>query len=75
MIPHAYDYLFLWYGDRHYSHQPNSKQLPLLFTLNEVDPPHPERLEAWMTRQSTIGKINKQVKFGGVEVQRRIRLQ
>lgn len=73
VIPHAYDYLFLWYGPKKYYKEPNKDLLPLLFTLNEVDPPHPERLQAWMDRQSGIGEVKKQQKFGGVEVQRRDR--
>jgi 4-amino-4-deoxy-L-arabinose transferase-like glycosyltransferase len=73
VIPHSYKYLFLWYGQQKYSRQPNEDLKPLLFTLNEVDPPHPERLQAWMDRQSGIGEVKKQEKFGGVEVQRRTR--
>jgi 4-amino-4-deoxy-L-arabinose transferase-like glycosyltransferase len=75
VIPYAYDYLLLWYGPKKYSRLPNKAQEPLLFTINEVDPPHPERLQAWMDRQSGIAEVKKQEKFGGVEVQRRIRLQ
>jgi len=75
VIPHAYDYLFLWYGQKKYTRQPSENQVPLLFTLNEVDPPHPERLQAWLDRQSGIGEVKKQQKFGGIEVQRRLRLQ
>lgn len=75
VIPYAYDYLFLWYGPKKYNRESNKELVPLLFTVNEVDPPHPERLQAWMDRQSGIGEINKQEKFGGIEVQRRVRLQ
>ncbi|MBU1200781.1 glycosyltransferase family 39 protein [Patescibacteria group bacterium] len=75
VIPHAYDYLFLWYGPKKYDRQPSKELVPLLITLSEVDPPHPERLQAWMDRQSGIGEINKQENFGGIEVHRRLRLQ
>jgi hypothetical protein len=75
VIPYAYDYLFLWYGEKKYNRQPNKEPTPLLFTVNEVDVPHPERLQAWIDRQSGIGEVKKQQKFGGVEAQRRIRLQ
>ena len=78
VIPHAYDYLFLWQetlrcgGSR--CGQELSEKVPLLYTLYEVDPPHPERLEAWLKRQATIGKIIDGEKFGGITVQRRQRL-
>ena len=75
IIPYSYDYLFLWYGSKKYSYLPTDKQLPLLFTINEVDPPHPGRLQVWSDRQSHIGEVKKLEKFAGVEVQRRIRLQ
>lgn len=75
VIPHAYDYLFLWYGSKKYAREPNQELQPLLFTVAEVDPPHPERLQAWMDRQSHIGEVKKQEKFGGIRVQRRTRLQ
>ena len=78
VIPHAYDYLFLWRatqkcGDNLCLMERNS-QVPLLFTLYEVDPPHPERLEAWLLRQKGIGKVIFGEKFGGITVQRRQRL-
>ena len=75
VIPYAYDYLFLWLGETKYNRQPDKVLQSLLFTINEVAPPHPERLQAWMDRQSGIGEINKQENFGGIEVQRRVRLQ
>lgn len=75
IVPYAYDYLFLWYGQTKYNRLPVEELVPLLMTINEVDPPHPERLQAWQDRQSNIGEVKKQQKFAGVEVQRRIRLQ
>ncbi len=49
-------------------------QVPLLYTLHEEDPQHPERLEAWHARQEGIGEIEEEVSFGGITVQRRKRL-
>ena len=78
VIPHAYDYLFLWQGTNRCGEfrcgQELSQRVPLLYTLYEVDPPHPERLEAWLKRQKGIGKVEKEVKFGGITVQRRERI-
>ncbi|MCJ7805586.1 glycosyltransferase family 39 protein [Patescibacteria group bacterium] len=74
VIPYAYDYLFKWYGGSIHGREPINKLIPLLYTIYEVDPPHPERLEAWLTRQKTIGKVLEEQRFGGVVVQRRERL-
>lgn len=74
VIPYAYDYLFLWWGTTRYGIVPKEEQVPLLYTLYEVDPPHPERLDAWLARQVKIGKVEKEVMFGGITVQRRYRL-
>ena len=78
VIPHAYDYLFLWQGTIRCGEsrcgQELTERVPLLYTLYEVDPPHPERLEAWLKRQKGIGKVEKEVKFGGITVQRRERI-
>lgn len=73
VIPYAYDYLFKWYGGSHYSYLPTNELISLLYTLYEVDPPHPERLEAWLKRQATIGKVEEEAAFGGIVVQRRKR--
>lgn len=73
VIPYAYDYLFK-YGETRYAHQPVETQVPLLYTLYEVDPPHPERLEAWLARQKGIGKVIVKERFGGITVERRTRL-
>lgn len=75
VIPHAYDYLFLWLGTNKYDQLPEVDQVPLLYTLYEVDPPHPERLEAWLSRQAGIGQIESEAVFGGITVQRRHRIQ
>ncbi len=69
VIPYAYDYLFKWKSNPHLV----DNQVSLLYTLYEVDPAHPERLEAWLARQKGIGKIIDQSRFGGIVVQERIR--
>lgn len=74
VIPYAYDYLFLWYGQKEYGRRPNDEQVPLLYTLYEVDTQHPHRLEDWLNRQKGIGKVEEEVQFGGIHVQRRQRL-
>lgn len=77
VIPHAYDYLFLWQGTQRCGESlcglQLEKRIPLLYTLYEVDPPHPERLEAWLARQAGIGVVEEEKKFGGITVQRRQR--
>lgn len=74
VIPYAYNYLFTWLGTTKYHQLPKESQIPLLYTLYEADPPHPERLDAWLTRQKTIGKVEKGATFGGITVERRQRI-
>lgn len=74
VIPYAYDYLFLWRGATKYHRQPVGDRVSLLYTVYEVDPPHPERLQAWLDRQAGIGQVEEEVRFGGVAVQRRQRI-
>lgn len=69
VIPHSYNYLFLWQNMIQ-----NENQVKLLYTLYEDDPPHPERLKAWLDRQSKIGKVVYEERFGGITVQRRERI-
>lgn len=78
VIPYAYDYLFLWQttlkcGDSRCG-QVLDRQVPLLYTVFEVDNPHPERLEAWLARQKGIGTVLEETRFGGITVQRRERI-
>ncbi len=73
VIPYAYDYLFWWQGSFVYQKQPQEKWIKDLYTLYEVDPPHPERLRAWLERQATIGEVKEEISFGGVHVERRVR--
>ena len=75
VIPYAYDYLFKWFGGSRLGREPlREKQISLLYTLYEVDPPHPERLEVWLKRQATIGMVEEEAAFGGIVVQRRKRI-
>lgn len=74
VIPYAYNYLFKWYGGTRYGREPLDKQMSLLYTLYEQDPPHPERLDAWLARQKGIGRIEYEFEFGAITVQRRIRI-
>ncbi len=71
VIPYAYNYLLKW------KENPNLKenQVKTLYTLYEIDPPHPERLEAWLNRQKGIGKVEETKSFGGITVERRIRVE
>lgn len=78
VIPYAYDYLFLWKtgtlcGESHCG-MILDRQVPVLYTLYEVDSPHPERLEAWLNRQSGIGVVEEKQVFGGITVERRSRI-
>ncbi len=73
VIPHAYNYLFTWYGAE-IDCSPVEEQVSLLYTIYEVDPPHPERLKAWLDRQKGIGIIEKSDRFGGITVERRMRI-
>ena len=74
VISYSYDYLFKWLGTSKYIKFPMDSQTPLLYTLYEVDPPHPERLKAWLERQEGIGKVIKEETFGGITVQERERI-
>lgn len=80
VIPHAYDYLFTWYPTTFSEEMRESKgqlveeHVDLLYTLYEVDPPHPERLEEWLVRQRGIGNVEETRRFGGITVERRRRL-
>ena len=74
VIPYAYQYLFEWLGTQKYQRLPLDKNIPLLYTLYEADPNHPERLEAWLDRQKGIGTVLKEQRFGGIVVQERQRI-
>lgn len=74
VISYSYDYLFKWLGNTKYNKLSSESQVPLLYTLYEVDPEHPERLKAWLDRQSGIGSIIKEQSYGGITVQERTRI-
>ena len=78
VIPHAYDYLFLWQATKRCGENlcgmKLDERVEVLYTPYESDPPHPERLDEWMQRQEQIGRVVKEKKFGGITVQRRQRL-
>ena len=69
VIPYAYQYLFLWRGNS----QMVDNQVRLLYTLEESDADHPDRISAWMDRQDRIGKVGGMVTFGQITVQKRER--
>ncbi len=75
VIPYAYDYLFTWYGTTKYGKVPDTEITNPLYTLYEQDPPNPDRLEAWLARQKGIGKVDETARFGGITVERRIRIE
>lgn len=75
VIPYAYNYLFDWLGTYKYQKLPDTNQVSLLYTLYEVDPPHPERLDAWLARQKGIGKVEATYKTGGITIERRTRIE
>lgn len=78
VIPHAYDYLFKWYPSSSYKKSETmlvEHQVPLLYTLYEIDPDHPDRLKAWLERQDGIGSIIKEQRIGGIIVQERERIK
>lgn len=75
VVPHAYDYLFLWWGTTKYGRTPQSEQVPILYTLYEHDPPHLDRIGAWLARQEGIGIVEESERFGAITVERRKRIQ
>lgn len=75
VIAHSYDYLFSWFISQKKCDPQQDSQVSLLYTLYEVDPPHPERLSVWLKRQESIGKIVEEEKFGGIVVQKRERIK
>jgi len=78
VIFYAYDYLYLWQGTKRCGGSlcglTRGSELPLLYTIYEVDPPHPERLEAWLVRQKKIGEVVSEKRFGGIVAQERRRI-
>lgn len=75
VIPHSYDYLFNWQIKNNQCQAQNTAPVDLIYTLHEVDPPHPERLEVWLDQQNNSSKIIEETKYGGVIVQKRQRIK
>jgi len=73
VIPHAYDYVFLWRGAARFNTAPRTQLVRRLYTLLEPDFEHPQLRDTWLVRQSTIGSIETEKAFGPVTVQRRQR--
>jgi len=84
VIPHSYEYLFLWQGSLRQARGglgcgqdlcglKKDVTTNVLYTLYEADPPNPHRLEAWLERQEGIGRVIEEARFGQVTVQRRER--
>lgn len=74
VIPYSYTYLFGYY-EKKFGKMPLSEMTNNLYTLHEIDTSSPERELEWLKRQEAIGKIVKQVNFGGVSVERRERIK
>jgi hypothetical protein len=74
VIPYAYQYLFEWLGTTKYHKLPNEESVPLLYTLEEADPDHPDRIQAWYDRQRGVATIQAKANFGIITVERRIRI-
>lgn len=73
---YAYDYLFLWQGSVKCGESLCGKvdyQTPILYTLYEQDPPHPQRLQVWLDKEKSVGVVEEEAHFGGITVQRRTR--
>ncbi|MCD6225717.1 glycosyltransferase family 39 protein [bacterium] len=75
VIPYAWDYLWQWYGCRKLHCCPSSTPEKLFYSVWEKDNLHPDRLESWLEREGRVGKIEKQMRFGGIGVERRIRIE
>ncbi|OGM60094.1 hypothetical protein A3A75_01675 [Candidatus Woesebacteria bacterium RIFCSPLOWO2_01_FULL_39_10] len=77
VIPHAYDYLFLWQASkrcgRNLCGMVKEPQKEIVYVLYEVDPPHPERLENWIARYRGNTQVEREERFGGITIQRRRR--
>src|SRR4030042_490912 len=82
VFPHSYDYLFLWQGSLRQAQGKTGceenlcglvkdGETEVIYTLYEVDPHHPERLETWYSKFGGWTEIEKEVKFGGITVEKR----
>lgn len=75
VIPHSYDYLFLWQGHKKCGENlcglVKDAETEIIYTLYEIDPPHPQRLDEWYLRFGVWTEIEETVEFGGITVERR----
>jgi len=77
VIPHSYDYLFKWIGTKKCGNNLCGlveERRQYVYTLFEQDPPHPERLENWISRYYDTSEVEEEFKSGGITVQRRRRI-
>ncbi len=79
VIPYTYDYLFEWLGTKECGEglcgNVKESQMETIYLLYEVDPPHPERLQAFLDRYKDNSVVEDQHKFGGITVERRKRIK
>lgn len=75
IVPHSYNYLFDWQIKNNKCKIQVTNQVDLIYTLYEVDPLHPERLDVWLKQQNQSSKIIEENTFGGVIVQKRQRIK
>lgn len=72
IIPYSYDYLFVWYGQKQYHYRPSVNSEPLLYTLYEVNPQDPARVQAWIDSHNPASEVRRYGSFGGIHVEQRI---
>jgi 4-amino-4-deoxy-L-arabinose transferase-like glycosyltransferase len=79
VIPYSYDYLFLWQGDKRCKVTlcglTKDETVSTLYLLYEQDPPHPERLNAWLSKYENTTILKEESAFGGIVVQKRLRTE
>jgi hypothetical protein len=77
VIPYSYDYLFLWRGNllcKDKCGYIKDEERKLVYIIYEEDLHHPWRLEGWLKDNEKVGVLEETNKFGGITVQRRIRI-
>lgn len=57
VIPCSYEYLFEWRGSSFFGKRPLSDLTSVLYTIQEPDDLHPERLDIWRKRQDKLGEL------------------
>ncbi|OGC92184.1 hypothetical protein A2899_02205 [Candidatus Amesbacteria bacterium RIFCSPLOWO2_01_FULL_49_25] len=73
IIPHAYDYVFLWRGTTWYRRFPDTGLVTRLYTIVEPDDEHPQLRYTWLVRQSFFSSVEEEHQIGPLLVQRRFR--